>query len=133
MLVDVDEHRRATGPDDARRGRDERLRRHENLVAGTDAGRDEGEEQRVGSRADRDRVAAAAVAGQRPLEARHRAALQRAPAAQRLGDQRAEALAVRGPCARAGEERNLGHMTPTSSPARSRYSASPSARSCAGA
>jgi hypothetical protein len=64
----VDEHRARAEVDDHRGRGDERIRRRDHLVAGTDARHFEREKQRVGAGVERDRLAGAAVFGQPRLE-----------------------------------------------------------------
>ena len=68
VLVDVDEDRRRAHGGDRLGGRDEAVGRHDDLVAGADAERPQGQLERAGAGGDADRVIGLAPGGELALE-----------------------------------------------------------------
>src|SRR5436190_6703479 len=72
--IDIDEDRRRTEPRDRTDGCEEAVRRRNDLIAGADAMRHEGEQYRIASRGTTDRMLRAAVSRQVLFELRNLAA-----------------------------------------------------------
>ena len=86
LRVDVDEHRRRARERDDVRGRGERVRGNDHLVAGPDPEREHGEVERRGARRDGDRVLDAARARELGLELGHLRAHRQLAGLEHLGD-----------------------------------------------